>query len=781
MPSISYSLSSFTKTNTDMAAGTTFTASASGATVTGASITSGTLYLSSIRTYSGVGYLDFSLGSGTGSTGTFSSNSSTHSDTVSLSGYSNALLTAGSGTISFTLRRTTSGSGNVLNLRSGITGTLTLNYQLNSTACTAPTACSANSTLSEGNVTLSWSGAASGTNNAISSYEIQYSESSDNATWGAWTALTTVTTTATSGSVSVAPSSTRGNYRRFQVRTRGAAGASYYSAWKVSTNSVRRNTLPIAPTAVTATPAVYSTEAISLTWSGATGGTSAIKGFTIASRTSTDNATWSAWTTLTTLTQTAGSGSHTPTVSRVIGTYTQFGVTTIDALDVASDIKISASIQCSITPCGLPTAFSLSATLTEGAVTLSWSGATHGAGNTITAYELQYSESTDGSTWGVWTALTVVSSTATSGSQSVNPSATAGTYRRFRLRIQGTAGETHYSDWMVSSNSVRRNIPPTAPAAFAASPAVYDTGLITLTWSGIVAGTSMIKQVVIQQATSVDGVTWGAYEALTTLTTTATTGTYDAIPSSVSGMSTRYRLCVTDTLNAISAYAVSNVVRKVSPPTAPLITAPKAISQTYAATPRFLITTGARLGGGTQKVCVRIGTADWEDSVASPERFSTSGALANGVPTIYTPVTLAPGNYIIAFRSVDSGTEAVSPEVVRSFTVLTSPFEEIAPNVTKVKASHIRSLRTAINNVRDFYGLSTVSWAEDVIAGKTYVKNWPFHVLELRKAIEQVVDFINGFDVTWTNKIPDPAWTPITMGRPQAAVMQQLQTLILGL
>ena len=119
MPSISYSLSSFTKTNTDMAAGTTFTASASGATVTGASITSGTLYLSSIRTYSGAGYLDFSLGSGTGSTGTFSSNSSTHSETVTLTGYSNALLTAGSGTVSFTLRRS-SGSGNILNLRSGI-------------------------------------------------------------------------------------------------------------------------------------------------------------------------------------------------------------------------------------------------------------------------------------------------------------------------------------------------------------------------------------------------------------------------------------------------------------------------------------------------------------------------------------------------------------------------------------------------------------------------------------------------------------------------------------
>ena len=115
------------------------------------------------------------------------------------------------------------------------------------TACGAPTSCSVSSTLSEENVTLSWSGATNGVNNTISSYEIQYSESTDNATWGAWTALTTVSTTATSGSLSVAPSSTRGNYRRFQVRTRGTAGASYYSGWRTSTNSVRRNTVPKPP------------------------------------------------------------------------------------------------------------------------------------------------------------------------------------------------------------------------------------------------------------------------------------------------------------------------------------------------------------------------------------------------------------------------------------------------------------------------------------------------------------------------------------------------------
>lgn len=95
-------------------------------------------------------------------------------------------------------------------------------------------------------------------------------------------ALTTVSTSAASGSVATSPPSTRGNYRRFQVRTRGAAGASYYSGWKISTNSVRRNTAPSPASTAVASPAAYSDEIITLTWSGASSGTSPIKGYQIA-------------------------------------------------------------------------------------------------------------------------------------------------------------------------------------------------------------------------------------------------------------------------------------------------------------------------------------------------------------------------------------------------------------------------------------------------------------------------------------------------------------------
>lgn len=94
---------------------------------------------------------------------------------------------------------------------------------------------------------LSWTGASGGTNNAITGYEIQYAESANGSSYGSWTALSTVTTTETSGSTSVALPSARGKYRKYQIRTQGAAGSSYYSAW-VITQAVRYNTIPTAPT-----------------------------------------------------------------------------------------------------------------------------------------------------------------------------------------------------------------------------------------------------------------------------------------------------------------------------------------------------------------------------------------------------------------------------------------------------------------------------------------------------------------------------------------------------
>lgn len=648
------------------------------------------------------------------------------------------------------------------------------------TACGAPSVCSVSSTLSEGNVTLSWSGASGGTNNAISSYEIQYSDSSNNSTWGNWTALTTVTTTATSGSVSVAPPATRGYYRRFQVRTRGAAGASYYSGWKISTNSVRKNTVPNPPAKVTAAPAIYSNETITLSWNGTIAGTSPIKGYMIASRTSADNSTWSAWNVLTTLTLSASSGSYIPVVSRVSGTYTQFGVWTIDALDVYSIERISTSIFCDITACMEPSAFAFSATLAESAVTLSWSGASGGAGNAITGYELESSESLDNLTWGDWSAMGVIASTSGSGTLNTAPSTVRGNYLRHRIRVQGAAGSTYFSPWKITTNTVRKNILATPPTTFTASPLIYATPNATLTWSDTVAGTSAIKNYVIQQSTSANNSTWSTWETVTIVISGVTSGTYTATPSNIPGTFTRYRIAVTDTLNAVSAYVISNSIKKNTNPASLTVVAPKNGSSTYDSNPRCLIQVGADADGESQTIHVQSTSGIWLNTTDNPEHFCHGGTFTEGERTIFRDVDTAPGTYTLRFESHDAYSSSVA--VSRTITVLANPFEEIIPNVTHVKASHILTIRTAVNIVRNYYGMATFNWSRPVTPGITQVRDWVFHILEIRSALNPVFDLVNSFhSESMTFDVESFEWIPITTGRPKADVMNQIHEVILEL
>jgi hypothetical protein len=105
----------------------------------------------------------------------------------------------------------------------------------------------------------------------------------------------------------------------------------------------------------------------------------------------------------------------------------------------------------------------------------------------------------------------------------------------------------------------------------------------------------------------------------------------------------------------------------------------------------------------------------------------------------------------------------------------------ITENLTHVKAAHIQTLRTAVNTVRNYHYLTPISWNEEIIVGKTTIKNWPFHILEIRKAIEPVITMINGFDDSSTFDVPPVTWLSIGSGRPRADVMNQLYDLLLTL
>ncbi len=419
-----------------------------------------------------------------------------------------------------------------------------------------------------------------------------------------------------------------------------------------------------------------------------------------------DNSTWSSWNVLTSLILSASGGNYNPNVSRIPGTYTQFGIWTIDNLDVYSSEKISNSIYCDITACVAPTACSVSATLAEGNVTLSWSGASGGAGNAIISYEIQYSDSADNSTWGAWTALTAVFTSATSGSLIVKPTK----YTRELSPIPGKNTRCSRGKFLLRLDCFQQHCSKKHSAH--ATDILYRCSChLRVQHRNPCMERNYTRnqcyQAVCHPAVNFDdGINWSAYEALTIIVSSATSGTYTANASQIAGMHTRYRISVTDTLDAVSAFVVSGIVKKNSPPTAPTIVCPVSGGSSYNVTPRVMIITGPEPDGQTQIAEVKIDAGAWVNSVDNPEMFSVSGYLGNGVKTVFQAPTLAAGNHTLTMRCWICDIGSSSPEVVRTFTVLSPSFETITANETNVKANLIQTLRMAVNTVRSYYNLS---------------------------------------------------------------------------
>lgn len=112
------------------------------------------------------------------------------------------------------------------------------------------------------------------------------------------------------------------------------------------------------------------------------------------------------------------------------------------------------SIDQPYTDCGAPTSPEVHATLSRGAVTLSWGAGSAGTNNSVTGYDVERRESTDGSSWGSW--ATVSGSPVTGTSLDVTPPDTVGNYYQYRVRTRGSAGSNYYSGWVTSTNTLRR-------------------------------------------------------------------------------------------------------------------------------------------------------------------------------------------------------------------------------------------------------------------------------------------------------------------------------------
>lgn len=104
--------------------------------------------------------------------------------------------------------------------------------------------------------------------------------------------------------------------------------------------------------------------------------------------------------------------------------------------------------------CGVPVDPVLSQTVSRGAVKLSWGAGDDGTNNSVTGYDVQRRLSSDGSSWGSWE--DVSGSPVTGTSLSVSPPDTVGSYYQYQVRTRGSAGSDYYSDWVTSTNTLRR-------------------------------------------------------------------------------------------------------------------------------------------------------------------------------------------------------------------------------------------------------------------------------------------------------------------------------------
>lgn len=580
--------------------------------------------------------------------------------------------------------------------------------------------------------TLRWDASSAGTNNAVSSYTVYIDGVAQQAVG------------TTSYTVTAASSGTRS----FTVQCNGANGvnSSQSSAVTLYTYSA-----PSAPTTVKVSPtSVAPGGAATLSWSGANDGSyNTISGYVVHRSTNAASGYSQLGSQLP-----ASTTSLTVYAPESQGSTYYYVVYAVGTRGGTSAVSPYASLTSySYTAVGAPTGLSISPGIVTpgGSATLSWQAGKAGTNTSISSYWV-YS-STDGSTY----------SKLTGGQTTgLSLSVTAPSSGSIYFKVQSVANLSGYDSALSTEYAVLSvNRSPNAPSSVSASPTLYETGNVTVTWvaGGDPEGQAVTYEVQYKVSTSNS---WAAFASGSS--TTAEGSIVDSFPR---GATATFRVRAIDSLGATSSWVESNSISRNEAPASNVLTFVKAsgTGTTYARRPKILLTIG-----GSEAVSV----------YATGYTASRSGMIPAGTQVEFVANSdQTDGAKIVTFTVTDA--PGASTTVDYNFTVETPIFTDdpIISRTTNVKAVHISELRSQIDVIRSYYGLSSYNWSTVMVARSSKISNWLTEIREIRTAMTEVINQINEWDYSSTTGNLDlPSWISVTTCCPRADVMNELRNIL---
>jgi hypothetical protein len=629
-----------------------------------------------------------------------------------------------------------------------------------------------------GTVRLSWTAATCTSGSSISKYYIQQRIKNYGEDFGAWADLTNVTGT----SYTFTPTLTAGQTAQYRVRA--LSNKNVYSNYAESSNELYRPFPPTAPAGVTASPVIYNSGEVLISWPASTVTGGDVTRYYIEYARNTGNG-FGDWQSL------ANTGndwySYEPS-SLKAGYILKYRVRALSTDGLYGDYATSNEIHKASNPTA-PTTFSVSPTAyNDGNITLSWSGAADADGD-IVGYRIEYNTSKNNTSWNGWNELVSINSTAASGNYVNTPEGfDRGTYRKYRIcTIDSLQLTSPYKE----SATVYRGLAPSAPVITAPSAGVYEM-LTTLSWNASTPPDSYpISGYQVQYSIN-GGQSW---TQLATVTNGLSVDVSTVFNSLKRGDSVLFRVRAYNTVNIYGDYAATGVIQRNRVPATPVILLPYNGAETFSKSPIILIKAPAEPDAQTHTLQYKVGNAEWNDVsgyVNMPGdifycvfRAPTYGdgvtALCSNNPAILKEsndkILIVSKNETLSFRLVDS--LGATGDAV-SILIKMLPFEFTDPTLivgtTPIKAAHVNELRTFIDKTLTYYSATAFNWGETIVAHYTSLRLFKNHVEDMRTAISRALAKLNGTEAG--KIIATPTYTDLSDYKPRASALEELRNII---